>query len=315
MALMNVRLDHDEHMTAVAAQHHVWVRVRDLVRLARPEQWAKNSFVLVPLLFGEVLTHPGAILSGLVACFCFCLWSSAVYCFNDILDAETDAKHPRKKERPVASGRVSVLAAAALCAGLLAGGMVLGLFFVNLPFLMAAGVYLANSVLYCLLLKYRVIVDVVSIAVGFVLRIVAGCLAIAVVPTPWILVCGFALAMLLGFGKRRLEIGALAQPTEYRASLESYSAEKLNILLSVSASLCLISYMLYTIAPETGQLHGTRNLVYSVPFVAYGVFRYLFKVQEARHDGPVEVLLTDPIFAVNGLLWVLAVFAILYVIK
>jgi 4-hydroxybenzoate polyprenyltransferase len=299
----------DSHDRAASAG--LW----DLIQLLRPNQWAKNSFVVIPLLFGEVLTRTEAILSGLVACFCFCLWSSAVYCFNDILDAKADARHPRKRRRPVASGRVSTPAAMALCLGLLAGGSALGLLAISLPFLIVGALYLANSLLYCVLLKHRVIIDVISIALGFVLRIVAGCLAIKVEPTPWILVCGFSLAMLLGFGKRRLEVGSLTQPTVYRPSLESYSAEKLNILLSISAALCLISYMLYTIALETIQLHGTKNLVYSVPFVAYGVFRYLFKVQEARHDGPVEVLMKDSVFTANGVLWLLVVFAILYVAK
>jgi 4-hydroxybenzoate polyprenyltransferase len=312
---MSLSLEHDEPTTAHTRNRDPLSRARDLGRLARPQQWAKNSFVLIPLLFGEALTRPEAILSGLIAGFCFCLWSSAVYCINDVLDAKADANHPRKKNRPVASGRVSVLAATSLCAGFIAWGVGLGFFFINSPFLVVGGLYLANSLLYCVLLKQRVIIDVISIALGFVLRIVAGCLAIGVEPTPWILVCGFSLAMLLGFGKRRLEIGGLGQPTEYRPSLESYSAEKLNILLSICAALCLISYMLYTIAPETIQLHDTKNLVYSVPFVAYGVFRYLFKVQEARHDGPVEVLLKDAIFALNGLLWVSSVFAILYILK
>jgi hypothetical protein len=153
---------------------------------------------------------------------------------------------------------------------------------------------------------------VLCIAAGFVLRLLGGCAAIEVQPSSWLVVCGFALAMMLGFGKRRLEVGG--QSLAYRPVLVSYSADKLNMLLSVTTSICLLSYMLYTVSPETVHLHHTDRLVYTIPFVAYGVFRYMFKVQEGRHDGPVEVLLKDPIFALNGALWVVAVFVVLYVV-
>lgn len=289
--------------------------LRDLVCLCRPREWVKNSFVIAPLLFSKLITHPKSLLAGGLAFACFCLWSSALYCFNDVLDAKTDAKHPRKRNRPIPSRRVAVPTALALSGLLAVAGAGVGASLLNFPFVVVGGYYLVNGLVYCFLLKHCVIIDVISIALGFVLRIIAGCLAIGVVPTPWILVCSFSLAMLLGFGKRRLEVGALAQPTDYRPSLESYSNEKLNMLLGVCASLCLLSFILYTVAPETTQIHGTTHLVYTVPFVAYGVFRYLFKVQEGQDDGPVDVLLKDPVFAVNGILWLGTVLAILYFIK
>src|SRR5262249_21287673 len=159
--------------------------------------------------------------------------------------------------------------------------------------------YLLNSIAYCLLLKHQVIADVLSIAIGFVLRLLAGCAAIGAEPSSWIIVCGFSLATLLGFGKRKLELGNLQQPGTYLPILTLYSEEKLNLLLGITASLCLLSYMLYTVSPETIRLHGTEQLVYTVPFVAYGVFRFLFKVQDGQYDGPVELLLKDRVFAVN----------------
>ncbi|MBY0527074.1 MAG: decaprenyl-phosphate phosphoribosyltransferase [Gemmataceae bacterium] len=284
----------------------------DLAALARPKQWTKNVFVIGPLLFSESLGQPGAVLAALTAFACFCLFSSAVYCINDVIDTPADRQHPRKRSRPIAAGRVSPAMAFGLAVLLVACGTLLA--WTTLPpvFLLLAALYVANSLIYCLFLKHRVIADVISIAMGFVLRLQAGCAAIEVEPTSWILVCGFSLAMILGIGKRRLELTALAPGSAYRPALRSYSVDKLNLMLGVTSSVCLLSYMLYTVAPETIRLHSTTHLVYTVPFVAYGIFRYVFKVQEGGHDGPVDVLLHDPIFALNGLCWTIAVGLILY---
>jgi hypothetical protein len=142
-----------------------------------------------------------------------------------------------------------------------------------------------------------------SIATGFVLRLIAGCVAIGVDPSSWILVCGFALAMLLGFGKRRIEVSQEMTENQ-RPSLVSYSPAKLDVVLGVCTAICLVSYMLYTVAPETIQRHRTDKLIYTIPIVAYGLFRYLFKCQEGgKNDGPSELLLSDWVFAVTGLLW------------
>ncbi len=288
----------------------------DLIRLVRPVQWMKNIFVLGPLLFSGLITDPVAIVASLLAMVCFCLWSSSVYCMNDVLDAPADRRHPRKKNRPVPSGRVSVSVAllSSLALGM-AGFAISTLPLLPTGFVWFGSLYLVNSILYCTLLKHRVIVDVIAIAIGFVLRLLAGCWAIGVHPSHWISICGFSLALLLGFGKRRLEIGALESPTDYRPALQSYTVEKLNMMLSIASAVCLVAYMLYTVSPETISLHGSERLVYTVPIVAYGVFRYLFKVQEGKHDGPVEIFLADRIFALNAILWVAAVVTILYWLK
>lgn len=285
----------------------------DLYRLMRVRQWTKNVFVLAPLVFSEKVLSPPAILDAAIAVACFCLWSSAVYCLNDTLDARADRIHPRKRNRPVASGRVAPATAIAFAALLLATGVTLAALTLPASFLVAGGLYLVNSLVYCLGLKHRVIVDVLSIAIGFVLRLIAGCLAIGVPPSAWILVCGFSISLVLGFGKRRLELATVAQDREdFRPALQSYSQDKLDLLLGITASLCLMSYMLYTVSQETIQIHKTTGLIYTVPFVAYGVFRYLFKVHEGRHDDPVEVLYKDPVFAINAALWLMAVVAALY---
>jgi len=235
-----------------------------------------------------------------------------VYCLNDVVDARSDAGHPRKCRRPIPSDRVSVRSALVLAAVLAACGIGIGALLLPGRFVAFAALYMANSLGYCLFLKYRVIVDVMSIAIGFVFRLIAGCVVIGVHPSSWILLCGFSPALLLGFGKRRIEFTQLEPGTEYRETLQSYSCEKLDILLSVSSALCLLSYALYTTAPETIRVHRTENLIYTIPPVFYGVFRYVFKIQEGRHDGPVDVLLRDRVFLINGLLWVALSAVVLY---
>jgi 4-hydroxybenzoate polyprenyltransferase len=284
----------------------------DVVQLWRPNQWAKNIYIFAPLLFSRAVLNPAALIAALVACGCFCLWSSAIYCINDVLDATADRKHPRKRERPVAAGRLHPSFAVSLSLGLISTATLLAVVLLPTPFLLISGLFLANGFAYSIYLKHRVIIDVLSIALGFVLRIIAGCYAIGLQPTSWLLVCGFSLALLLGFGKRCLEVTSIEHADEYRSTLLSYNTDKLNLLLGITSSLCLMSYMLYTVSPQTLQLHGTDALIYSVPFVAYGIFRYLFKVQEGGYDGPDELLLQDAIFIINGALWLLTVIGILY---
>lgn len=287
-------------------------RLHDLVRLCRPRHWTKNVFVLAPLLFNESRSLASAGIAAIVAFVCFCLWSSAVYCLNDVLDARVDRLHPQKRRRPVAAGRITVAWALGASAMVVVLTTVMATWTLPAAFVWVGMVYLANSLLYCLLLRNRVILDVLAIAIGFVLRLLAGCAAIDVVPSSWLLVCGFSLALLLGFGKRRAELTNLASPSTFRPVMECYSAAKLDVLLSIAASVCLLSYMLYTVSPETAQLHGTNKLVYTVPFVVYGIFRYVFKVHEGAGDGPVEILFQDPAFAASGVFWVIAVVAILH---
>jgi 4-hydroxybenzoate polyprenyltransferase len=282
----------------------------DLLRLTRPREWAKNVFLLAPLIFSQAFYSITAIESSLLATAFFCLWASAVYLFNDILDAPADRRHPRKRTRPIAAGRVSPTTAGALAVVLVLAGAVGAWRTLPAAFLLFGALYLANSLLYCLVLKHRAICDVLAIAIGFVLRLQAGCVAIGVEPSSWALVCGFALALTLGFGKRRLEVGNLKRPEGYRPVLRCYDVRKLDTLLAVNCGLCLFSYILYTVSPETVALHGTNRLIYTVPFVFYGLYRFLFKVQEAGGDGPVEILTRDPVFALNGLAWGASVVAV-----
>jgi 4-hydroxybenzoate polyprenyltransferase len=285
----------------------------DLLVLCRPWQWPKNAFVLAPLLFGPSEWSESNLLWAVLAAFCFCLWSSGVYAINDALDAASDARHPRKQNRPVASGRVPASVALGLATVLIGLGVVVAVVYLHQRVLIYGMAYVANSLAYCLVLRRQVILDVITIAIGFVLRLLTGCAAISIYASSWLMICGFSLAMMLGFGKRRLEIDVLELPEEYRSALRIYDVHKLNMLLSITAAVCLTAYMLYTVSPTTIQAHGTDHLIYTVPFVAYGIFRYIFEVQEGRHDSPVEVLFKDPVFALNGLLWIAAALVILWV--
>lgn len=284
---------------------------RELVRLVRPRHWVKNVFVVSPLLFGGPPTLQ-SVGRAAWAFGIFCLLASGIYCLNDVIDAPTDRLHPRKRNRPVASGSIPA-PVASLLALILIGVALLAGMATSRRFEVICGLYVLNNLLYFAYLKHRVIADVLLIAIGFVLRILAGCAALGLDPSPWIIVCGFSLAMLLGFGKRRLEIDEAGLMTGYRRSLQSYNVPKLNMLLGITSSLCMMSYMLYTISPKTIERHRTENLIYTVPVVAYGIFRYLFRVQEGWGDGPVEIFMKDPVFALTGLVWVAMVAAILFV--
>jgi 4-hydroxybenzoate polyprenyltransferase len=283
----------------------------DLVKLARPKHWVKNGFVLAPLLFARPEPFNVAVFQSAMAVLAFCLLASAIYCINDVFDAAADREHPTKRHRPVAAGRVSPPLAIAFGIGLVVATAALVLFTLNAAFGLALLAYAGNNVVYNAILKRRSIADIISIALGFVIRLVAGTVAIGAEPSSWLLVCGFSLALFLGFGKRRSELGLAEGGLRYRPALQGYSTAKLDSLMSISASLTLMSYMLYTVAPETQRVHHTSNLVYTVPPFFYGVFRYIFKVQEARGETPEELILSDWVMQATAALWALSVLFVL----
>jgi 4-hydroxybenzoate polyprenyltransferase len=275
-----------------------------LIRLARPTHWVKNGFVAAPLLFARPEHFGRAAGLAAIAVAVYSLLASAIYCFNDVLDAESDRAHPTKRARPIASGAVTP--ALGVAWGLVLAVAALALAWWQLPplFLAVLGAYVVNNALYNLRLKQLAIADVISIATGFVLRLVAGAIAIGVVASSWLLVCSFSLALFLGFGKRRSEL-ALAEPGRaYRKVLAAYSTSTLDSAMSISATLTLMCYMLYTIAPETQATHHTANLVFTVPPVFYAMFRFIFMVQAAKGESPEELLLSDGVMLGTGAAWV-----------
>ncbi len=277
------------------------------VAVARPAQWIKNGFVLVGLLFGHGWKNP-LLVQDAIACFVgFCLVSSAVYGFNDVMDRHADRAHPGKRERPLASGAIGVGAALAYAAGLALAGLALtGLASMTALALVLA--YIGLNLGYSLGLKHIVVLDVFIIAAGFMLRILVGTLGVGIEPSRWLLFCGFTFTLFLGFAKRRSELSAfqsnvpghepdLARPVEMptRRVLATYSLRWLDWIIGVCAVCAVAAYTLYTLDPRTVALHGTERLVATVPVVLYGIGRYLWTLyRQGSGVDPAVQLWRDP---------------------
>jgi 4-hydroxybenzoate polyprenyltransferase len=278
----------------------------------RPQQWVKNLFVFAGLIFGHKLGTP-AVWPALAAFAIFCALSGAIYLFNDVADREKDRLHPQKRRRPIASGRLSV--GGGLAAGLLltVASLALGAM-LSRGFLISALAYVALLITYSAWLKHLVIVDVLSVAMGFVLRAVAGALAIDVEISGWLLICTVLIALFLALGKRRHEYLTLAgEAAAHRPILAEYSAELLDQMIAVVTASTVTAYALYTMSPETVAKFQTRLLPATLPFVLYGIFRYLYLLYRRQLGGnPSEMFLNDRALLVNTVLWMLAVLAIIY---
>ena len=284
-----------------------------LLAALRPHQWTKNLVVFAALALSKHLFEAGPLLQATLAFVCFCALSGTVYLVNDLVDVERDRLHPEKKRRPIASGAVSLPlargAALVLGAGSLAVSAAL-----SREFFACATAYLALNLLYSFRLKNVVILDVLSISLGFVLRAVAGGVVIAVPISDWLLVCTILLALFLALAKRRAEITALeATASGHRAILAEYSPYLLDQMIAVVTASCVTAYAFYTLAPETVAKFQTNRLSWTIPFVIYGIFRYLYLVHQKEQGGsPSDVLLADRPLLVNVFLWAAAVVAIVY---
>jgi 4-hydroxybenzoate polyprenyltransferase len=284
-----------------------------LVVSLRPGQWSKNLFVFAGLLFGKQLFEPGAVAASCAAFAIFCALSGVVYLLNDVADREADRRHPLKSRRPIASGQLSPgLALAA--AGVLGAGGLLAAFALRPLFGVVALAYVVLNAGYSARLKHVVIIDVLTIAIGFVLRAVAGAVAIAVPISHWLLVCMVLLALFLALSKRRHELTLLAEgATDHRRILGEYSPYLLDQMIGVVTASTLIAYIFYTISPETVQNFNTEYLALTIPFPLYGIFRYLYLVHKKEGGGsPAEMLLNDRPLLLCVALWVAAVVLIVY---
>ncbi len=284
-----------------------------LLRAMRPKQWTKNLLVFAALIFAQRLDDPFSVATAIVAFVFFCLLSSSIYLINDLRDIEEDRKHPVKCHRPLAAGIISPTLALIAALILMAMGL-LGTFQINQETGMIAAGYLALTLAYTFGLKHIVIIDVLTVAIGYVLRAIAGAIAIQVEISPWLVICTILLALFLVLAKRRQELvmleGAAAQ---YRAILGEYSSYLLDQMIAVVTASTFMSYCLYTISERTVQELGTQNLIYTIPFVIYGIFRYLYLVhQKNQGDAPDRVLLTDGPLLANVILYVAAVVVIMY---
>jgi len=284
-----------------------------MIRLLRPAHWAKNVFVLAPLVFAQRLNDPESVRNGLMAFAAFCLASSAVYVFNDIRDRVEDRLHPMKRFRPIAAGDVSVVSATVLGLGLAAASLALAAS-LGWPFFSILAIYLVLNQLYSAGLKHTVILDVMIVSLGFVLRVLAGGAAVHVQVSAWLLLCTFFIALFLAFSKRRHELILLAEDASgQRPVLSHYSPEFLDQMINVVTASTVVAYAMYAISPETVEKFHTQHLIYTIPMVLFGIFRYLYLIyQKHTNRNPTEAILRDPPFLINILIWALAALWIVY---
>jgi 4-hydroxybenzoate polyprenyltransferase len=284
----------------------------DLIRSLRPTQWVKNTVVFAGLIFARHFDRTDDLLRALAAFAIFCALASAVYLFNDIRDRESDRAHPKKKDRPIAAGRVTVSTAGAVAAVLAIAAMG-SAWSLGPAFFMTVAAYVVVSAAYSMVLKHVPVLDVMLVAAGFVIRAVAGAAVIAVAISPWLVVCTSLLALFLGFGKRRWELVTLGDAAlKHRVALEGYTTHLLDQLIAVTTASTVVAYALYTLSPETQEKFGTDQLIWTLPFVMYGVFRYLYLIHgEGKGGNPTRALMTDVPILINVSLWLITVLVIL----
>jgi len=279
----------------------------------RPRHWIKNFVVFAGLLFSQNIFNFPLLFKVIFAFLIFCLLSSSVYILNDLTDLEEDRRHPVKSRRPLASGRLKASHAILILIFLIP--FLLGIsYYLSLSFFFVVLAYFLLQLAYSFSLKHIVILDVFAIAFGFALRVVAGAVIINVEISSWLLICTILLALFLGFSKRRHELVVLEDGAqEHRKVLTDYSSYLLDQMISVVTASTVVSYALYTMSKETIEKFGTRNLIFTVPFVLYGIFRYLYLIHKKEEGGsPESILVTDKPLMVSILLWAIAVGIILY---
>jgi len=279
----------------------------------RPYQWVKNIVIFAPIIFSRNIFHWNMLGKTLSAFFLFCVYSGCIYIINDFLDRESDRKHPLKCLRPIACGKLSK-SFAFLGAALIAPCSLFFAWRLSSSFFIIALSYIILQVAYSYILKKVVILDVFSIAAGFVLRVFAGAEVIHVPISSWLLICTMFLSLFLALSKRRHEIIFLEEDAvNHRKILKEYSSYLLDQMIAVVTSATLISYALYTVAPETIEKFQTSKLIYTVPFVLYGILRYLYLIHQKNAGGrPEKVLITDISLLINILIYGIVVMSILY---
>lgn len=290
--------------------------VKGIVELVRPTQWTKNAVVFAALIFSKNIFNWAYLASAVLGFIVFCLLSGAVYTFNDIIDRDSDKAHPRKRHRPIPSGRIPL--AVAFVVFIILTLVSLSASFLVLPpaFGLVAVIYFVLNVFYSLVLKKVIILDVITISISFVLRAIAG--VEALVPTvelsTWLLVCTFFLSLFLAIAKRRHELVLLeGKAGRHRKALKEYSTQFIDGMIAVVTASTVMSYTLYTISERTIEKMATANLVYTIPFVVFGIFRYLYLLYVRQEGGaPSRILLKDKPLMAAIVLWILAVIWILY---
>jgi len=286
----------------------------EILKSLRPYQWTKNLFVFAPLIFSQNIFNAPYLFKTILAFTIFCLLSGAVYIWNDLRDIEDDKLHPVKSQRPLASGRLGKTSAVVAFVFFSLVGLGCA-FLLNSTFFILVLVYLLLQILYSAWLKHVVILDVLLIAAGFLLRVSAGGVVIKVDVSEWLLICTFLLALFIALSKRRHELVLLEEnASSHRPILQEYSPYLLDQMISVVTASTVVAYCLYTISDETVAKFGSSRLVYTVPFVLYGIFRYLYLIHKKGEGGsPESLILKDKPFLAGILLWIASAVIILYV--
>jgi 4-hydroxybenzoate polyprenyltransferase len=285
--------------------------IKDRIRLMRPAHWVKNGFIFAPLIFGKSLTDPEKLTMAFIAFGAFSLVSSTVYILNDIVDRNADAEHPKKRYRPIASGRISVSGAVIQLAIVALGALALIL---QLPWQaeVLIGVYAVINLGYSFGLKHVVLVDIFIIAAGFMLRVLTGGSAIQVQVSEWLIICTLFLSLFLAVAKRRSELSHVGRG-ETRKVLDDYTPELVRMILIVSITGSIMSYSLYTVSDHAREFFHTNKFIYTVPIVMYGIFRYIYLDEKQRTaENPVSVLLRDPWLILTVVAWLLVSMGIIY---
>lgn len=290
------------------------MRIKYLLYSLRPKQWIKNLFIFLPLIFGKKLLVFPDNLNTFIAFCIFSLAASSVYILNDIIDIRKDKLHPAKRLRPLASGKIGIGEASAagfiLCVVSLAASFALNTYF---GYIVIA--YLMFNIIYSIALKEVVIIDVFCIGLFFWLRIMAGSAVSGAALSYWIIIMTMLLALFLGFNKRRQELKLLGKKASvHRSVLMKYNLYFIDQMITVITSSIVISYMLYTVNARTVQEFGSENLIFSIPFVYYGIFRYLYLIHKVKRDGdPTRILLSDRMSQANIAAWIIVCAAIIYI--
>lgn len=295
------------------------MNVKDIARVIRPQQWIKNVFVLVPLFFGGSLLDTTDIIAAVTAAMAFCFISSSIYCLNDIIDVEDDRRHPTKCHRPIAAGKISVAQAYVMMALMvsLSFGSVALLGEYALGVGAVVGLYLLMNVAYCLVLKRYAILDVCTIAFGFVLRLFAGGIATGIGLSNWIVLMTFLLTLFLSLAKRRDDVLKMNQTGHApRKNTSRYNLDFINQAITITATVTLVCYVMYTVSPEVEQRIGTRYLYLTTVFVIIGILRYLqLTLVDNKSGDPTKAMLHDRVLQAVVLLWFLAFLLIIYILR
>ena len=289
------------------------MQIVEFVKLARPSHWIKNAVVFLPVFSSKHMGDKNAWLAAFAAAVAFCFASSFAYILNDIKDRKADSRHPNKKDRPLARETVSLTAALAEAFCFLAAAVAISLG-VSMVLFFVIALYLALQILYSTWLKQKPLIDVICIALGFVLRASAGAVAIKVILSPWLFICMFTICLFMGFCKRYNETVTLAnaeKAEDHRSTLIAYTPDLLTHLITLSAGIAVVVFLFYGLNPSTVERFGTHFLIYTLPIVVYGVFRFAMLSMRGVYSDPTDLILHDKPFQATVGIWIIMALSII----